>query len=257
MNNCNCNDVLVLVSDRFESVFSKLFNEELGRDKTNELVDLDINYQVLIKGFSIVFSANIDFIKTILSKNIKNFPKNRELELCSDTLKEIVNIVMGNIAKHKFINIDICFQIEKIDKIEFEKSFCFTNYKKNFQILIKEIWVAKFLVADDSLLARLSIGEMLEKLGHEVIAQAENGKEAYTLYNELKPDFVTMDVNMPEMDGIASSRNILKKDKDAKIIMITSIEDSSLKYESIGEGILYYLNKPFDIEELKKALENL
>lgn len=117
--------------------------------------------------------------------------------------------------------------------------------------------MAKFLVADDSLLARLSIGEMLEKLGHEVIAQAENGKEAYTLYNELKPDFVTMDVNMPEMDGIASSRNILKKDKDAKIIMITSIEDSSLKYESIGEGILYYLNKPFDIEELKKALESL
>ncbi|WP_299803380.1 response regulator, partial [Sulfuricurvum sp. RIFOXYD2_FULL_44_160] len=78
------------------------------------------------------------------------------------------------------------------------------------------------LVVDDSLIMRRNITKMIESLGHRVIGEAKDGLESITLYSKLKPDLVTMDITMPEMDGITAVKELKKIDKNAKIIMVTS-----------------------------------
>lgn len=78
------------------------------------------------------------------------------------------------------------------------------------------------LVVDDSLIMRRNITKMIESLGHRVVGEAKDGLEAMALYAKQKPDLVTMDITMPEMDGITAVKELKKIDKNAKIIMVTS-----------------------------------
>ncbi len=117
--------------------------------------------------------------------------------------------------------------------------------------------MAKVLVADDSRLAREIMKTFLDDLGHEVVYAAINGKEAYTKYMELKPDIITLDVNMPEMDGLSVARNILRQNINAKIIIITSLDEEKIRSSLLAEGSTEYIRKPIDIEMLMDALKNL
>jgi two-component system chemotaxis response regulator CheY len=86
--------------------------------------------------------------------------------------------------------------------------------------------MANVLIVDDAKIMRLNLKIILEKLGHQVVSEAQNGFEAIEKYKVTKPDFVTMDVTMPSInginDGIDAVGEIIKYDKDAKIIMVTS-----------------------------------
>ncbi len=117
--------------------------------------------------------------------------------------------------------------------------------------------MAKILVVDDSKLIQIQLKGMLETLKHEVVALADDGIMAYEKYQELLPDIVTMDINMPNLDGLGAVKKIIADFPDAQIIMISSIDDRNLTYDCIGEGAMDFINKPIQIEELEEKINAL
>jgi len=117
--------------------------------------------------------------------------------------------------------------------------------------------MARVLVVDDSGLMRTQISAMLEELGHEVVAKANDGLSGYELYKEHQPDIVTMDINMPVLDGLGAVKKIIADFPDARILMISAHEDRTLVYEAIGHGAKDFLTKPIELEKLKIKLLRL
>jgi len=117
--------------------------------------------------------------------------------------------------------------------------------------------MGKVLVVDDSTIARKIISEMLTSLDHEVIAEASNGEGITELYENNDIDFITIDMEMPKVDGITASKEILSKYSDAKIIMVTSIIDKKRTTIALNYGVNYILQKPITVEKLENAISSL
>lgn len=113
------------------------------------------------------------------------------------------------------------------------------------------------LVVDDALFMRVTIGNMLKEWGFDVVGEAANGKEAVTLYDQLKPDLVTMDVTMPVMTGIDAVKSIVEKDPKAKVIMITALGQQKKIKAAIDNGAKDFITKPFQPEQLKEVAFNV
>ncbi len=115
----------------------------------------------------------------------------------------------------------------------------------------------KIMVVDDAAFMRGSLRMMLERNGFEVIGEAENGVAAVQKYLEIKPDIVTMDITMPEMDGITALTQIKEMDPSAKIIMISALGQEAYVREAIIKGAKGFLVKPFKEEAVVKAINAL
>lgn len=113
----------------------------------------------------------------------------------------------------------------------------------------------KILVVDDAAFMREFISANLLKAGFEVAGYACDGKEAVEKYVELRPDIVTMDINMPRMDGIQALVEILKIDETAKVIMISDIGQHTKIIEAIKKGALDFIVKPVHPQKLIQSLE--
>ncbi|MGE5453827.1 MAG: response regulator [Methylocystaceae bacterium] len=105
--------------------------------------------------------------------------------------------------------------------------------------------MANILVVDDSTVMRRSLSLILTKAGHTVVGQATNGEQAFLLYSRIKPDLVTMDITMPTMDGIDAMKSILKNFPDAKIVVISSLDQKKTILEAVELGAKHYIVKPF------------
>ena len=116
----------------------------------------------------------------------------------------------------------------------------------------------KVLIVDDAVVMRMMIKGILSKHGYEVVGEAQNGVEAVDKYKQLQPDLVTMDMVMPEMDGITAVRQIMSMDPNAKIIMCTSMGQQALVVEAIQAGAKSFITKPFQppkiLETINKVL---
>ncbi len=112
----------------------------------------------------------------------------------------------------------------------------------------------KILIVDDSLIIRKKITTIVEKLGHEVVGEAKTGQEAIEIYESAKPDLVTMDITMPDMNGITAVKHIVEMDKNAKIIMVTSHGQEDMVIDSIKAGAVGYLLKPITDEKLAEII---
>ncbi|NLI57932.1 MAG: response regulator [Clostridium sp.] len=115
----------------------------------------------------------------------------------------------------------------------------------------------RVLVADDAAFMRTSLRLMLEKNGYEIVAEAENGIVAFDKYKEVSPDIVTMDITMPICDGIEAVRKIKEYDKNAKIIMISSMGQESFVREAVLAGARGFIVKPFKEEKVIEAIKKL
>ncbi|MBC7331006.1 MAG: response regulator [Synergistetes bacterium] len=117
---------------------------------------------------------------------------------------------------------------------------------------------ARVLIVDDAAFMRMMLRDILTKNGYEVAAEAENGVQAVEKYKEVKPDLVTMDITMPEMDGITAVKEIKKIDPQAKIVMVSAMGQQAMVIEAIQAGALDFVVKPFQpdrvLEAIKKAL---
>lgn len=118
--------------------------------------------------------------------------------------------------------------------------------------------MATIMITDDAAFMRMMLKDILIKNGYQVIGEAENGLKAVEKYKELKPDLVTMDITMPELDGIGALKKIKEFDPNAKIIMCSAMGQQAMVIESIQAGAKDFIVKPFQpdkvIMSVSKAL---
>jgi two-component system chemotaxis response regulator CheY len=112
----------------------------------------------------------------------------------------------------------------------------------------------KVLIVDDAAFMRMMLRDILAKNGFEVVGEADNGKVAVQMYNELKPDVVTMDITMPEMDGIAAVKEIKSADPAAKVVMVSAMGQQAMVIEAIRSGAADFIVKPFQPDRVLEAL---
>ena len=117
--------------------------------------------------------------------------------------------------------------------------------------------MATFLIVDDSKVVRNILKKILEEAGHEVVAEASNGVEGEAMYFEHKPDVVTLDNVMPEENGKDCLKNIIAKDPDAKIIMVSSVGKEKTIMEEIKLGAKLFITKPFEKENVLTAVHSV
>ncbi len=113
------------------------------------------------------------------------------------------------------------------------------------------------LVVDDSHLTTKKIAQMLTEMGHNMVAFAKTGEEAIKQFSKYKPDMVTMDITMPDMDGIEATKRILQDYPNALIMMVTSHGQESMVLDSIEAGAKGYLLKPLRGDKLKANIEEI
>jgi len=112
-------------------------------------------------------------------------------------------------------------------------------------------------VVDDAAFMRMMLKDILLKGGFEIAGEATNGAEAVRLYQELKPDLVTMDITMPEVDGLQGVELIRKYDDKAKIIMCSAMGQRDFVIEAIKKGALDFIVKPFDEGRVHEAIKKI
>ena len=112
----------------------------------------------------------------------------------------------------------------------------------------------RVLVVDDAAFMRMMIKDILSKNGYEIVGEAENGQKAVEKYQELKPDLTTMDITMPEMDGITAVKEIKKMDPAAKVIMCSAMGQQAMVIESIQSGARDFIVKPFQPDRVLEAI---
>ncbi len=117
----------------------------------------------------------------------------------------------------------------------------------------------KILIVDDAVFMRMMLKGILEPYGYEIVGEAEDGDKAVELFKQLKPDLVTMDIIMTNMGGIESLREIKRIDNNAKVVVISAVDQRQALLETIRLGAKDFIVKPFEEERVlsvvKKALE--
>lgn len=117
--------------------------------------------------------------------------------------------------------------------------------------------MARIMIADDAMIMRRNLGLILEKAGHEIVAEASNGDEAYEGYGKYQPDLVTMDITMPVMDGLAAVKKIISSYPNAKIIVISAQGNKYFVMEAIMNGAASFIVKPIDSKKVIKVVNKV
>ena len=116
---------------------------------------------------------------------------------------------------------------------------------------------AKVMVVDDSLIIQKVIQKYLASLNIEIVGTAADGKAALDLFKEKQPDIVTLDITMPEMDGLEVLDELLKINKDTKVMVVTALSDKATGLKAIKNGAKSFLGKPFTPESLRASMKRL
>ena len=115
----------------------------------------------------------------------------------------------------------------------------------------------RVLIVDDAAFMRMMIKDILSKNGYEVVGEAENGQKAVEKFQELKTDLTTMDITMPEMDGITAVKEIKKIDANAKVIMCSAMGQQAMVIEAIQCGARDFIVKPFQPDRVLEAVRKV
>ena len=115
----------------------------------------------------------------------------------------------------------------------------------------------KVLIVDDSLIIREAIHKHLKHFNIEVVGTAENGKVALELFKEKDPDVVTLDITMPEIDGLTVLAEMLKIKADIKVMVVTALSDKATGLKAIKLGAKSFLPKPFTPEKIQESFQRL
>lgn len=112
------------------------------------------------------------------------------------------------------------------------------------------------LIVDDAAIMRLRLREIIEH-EYEVVGEAGDGDEALRLYEELKPDFVTLDISMPKTNGMEALRRLMARHPDAKVVIVSAVGQKKMVLEALGHGALDFVIKPFEPARVMKAIHRL
>ncbi len=115
----------------------------------------------------------------------------------------------------------------------------------------------RVLIVDDASVVRLLIKKVLKEADFDIVGEAVNGVDALAKYKELKPDIVTMDITMPEADGIQAPKDIIAFDANAKIVMLSGIDQKDMLWKAIKAGASSYIVKPFENDRILSTLNEV
>ena len=117
--------------------------------------------------------------------------------------------------------------------------------------------MATVLVVDDAAFMRMMLKDILTKGGYDVVGEAADGNEAVAKYNELKPDLVTLDITMPNKDGLQALKEIRANDPNATCIMCSAMGQQAMVIEAIQSGAKDFVVKPFQAERVLEAVRKI
>ena len=115
----------------------------------------------------------------------------------------------------------------------------------------------KLLIVDDSLIMRRAIERSLARTRFTEVRTATNGRLAVEMFDRYKPDVVTMDITMPDMDGLTAVDLILKRNPKAVILVVSALADKATAVEAIKRGAQGFLLKPITAESVHIALDDI
>lgn len=115
----------------------------------------------------------------------------------------------------------------------------------------------KVIIADDSIITVKKLVVLIEGLGHQVVATAATGQQAIEAYRRHRPDLMTMDISMPDMDGMAATAKIVAEFPEARIMMVTSHGQERMVIDSLDAGAKGYVLKPVRIEKLSDMISKV
>ncbi len=115
--------------------------------------------------------------------------------------------------------------------------------------------MANILIVDDASFMRNSLRYLIDCSGHVVVGMAKDGKEALEMYKRLKPDLITLDILMKEMDGITTLKELLKINPSVKVVMVTAFGHDWKQKEASEIGAIGFIRKPFKQSEIIETIE--
>ncbi len=112
----------------------------------------------------------------------------------------------------------------------------------------------KILIVDDAAFMRMMIKDILENNGYDVVGEANDGTQAVEKFKDLRPDLITLDITMPDMDGIAALKEIKSIDPEAKVIMCSAMGQQAMVVDAIQAGAKDFIVKPFQADRVLEAI---
>ncbi len=113
----------------------------------------------------------------------------------------------------------------------------------------------RVLIVDDALIMRKRIRDIAERAGWEVAGEARDGEEAVAMFRQVSPDLVTLDIVMPKMDGVAALKAVMAADPNARVVMVSAVDQREKLTECIATGASDFIVKPFDGTRLRSLFE--
>ena len=117
--------------------------------------------------------------------------------------------------------------------------------------------MARFVIIDDSKLARTFLKNILTGAGHEVVAEGSTGLEGFDLYNQHKPDIITLDMIMPVFSGLDCLKKLMEVEPEAKVVMVTSVGKDSFIEEAMSVGAKAVILKPIQEAGVLSVVESV
>lgn len=117
--------------------------------------------------------------------------------------------------------------------------------------------MARIMIADDSDAIRLVLSDILSIGEHEVVGEAVDGSDAVEKFSEINPDVLLLDLAMPKKDGYTVVKEIIEKNSNAKIILITASDNQKVIHDCLNAGALAYISKPFDFDNVLKIITDV
>ena len=112
------------------------------------------------------------------------------------------------------------------------------------------------MIVDDAAVMRIRLRDILENR-YKVIAEASNGQEAINLYAEYKPDFVTLDITMPQLNGLETLDQLMSSYPDAKVVIVSAVGQKQMVFQAIAKGAKDFIIKPFQPERVLMSIDRL
>jgi DNA-binding response OmpR family regulator len=123
--------------------------------------------------------------------------------------------------------------------------------------LVDDFENKRIVIVDDSTMSRKILRDLFEEAGLKVVAEAADGIEGVLAYKHYGPDLITLDITMPNMDGVHALKEIKNYDRDAKAIMITAAGQEKMVIDALKNGADKFITKPFDKDEVLKTVKEL
>ena len=114
----------------------------------------------------------------------------------------------------------------------------------------------KGMIVDDATVMRMRLKDILEG-AYQIVAEAQDGQEAIELYEEHQPDFVTLDITMPKVNGMQTLVKLIALHPDARSVIVSAVGQKQMVFQALGQGAKDFIVKPFDPERVKLAIARL